>query len=295
MQSNQLNIMLLTFDDLGLFDQTNMQHVTKYCANVNNNFAMFIYAVIKSVYNTVTKKYIVGKSKKLALLDIRFDDTKNGIIANKQFKKNEIIGFASDFSWFINDFAFDHNVFKKFCYNNTPFQVEYVFKNFFGQRYDALDEKITDNFPKTNEEFRIVLKKALDNYFILYNIKLNTNVRILKICGVEFVQCIKDINVGEELSRLYGYEYWLTYIINMITNENIIEYDVDKNAVEINDLKLKECVIFFDPKNIGDIYTIHTLCDLLSRKTKFMNNKTEFTNNKTEFMNNKTEFMKLLT
>lgn len=45
-------------------------------------------------------------------------------------------------------------------------------------------------------------------YLDMNNIKKYINVRTIDVQGVKYIQAIKDIKKGEELSRLYGYDYW---------------------------------------------------------------------------------------
>jgi hypothetical protein len=45
-------------------------------------------------------------------------------------------------------------------------------------------------------------------YLDISNIKQHINVRGIDVQGVKYLQAIKDIKKGEELSRLYGYDYW---------------------------------------------------------------------------------------
>lgn len=45
-------------------------------------------------------------------------------------------------------------------------------------------------------------------YMDINNIKRHINIRGINVQGVIYLQAIKDIKKGEEISRLYGYDYW---------------------------------------------------------------------------------------
>lgn len=47
-------------------------------------------------------------------------------------------------------------------------------------------------------------------YADVENIKQHTNVKYMEVNGVKYLVAIKDIEVGEELSRYYGPSYWFT-------------------------------------------------------------------------------------
>jgi hypothetical protein len=104
------------------------------------------------------------------------------------------------------------------------------------------------------------------DYCKIDNIKKYTNLRTIIIDGVEYLQAIKDIPIGEELSILYGLDFWF--------NECAIEVDdwdfklklaiqklkyieIKENLIYNNSEPLDEKLFIkngiFDPDNIIDL------------------------------------------
>jgi hypothetical protein len=75
-------------------------------------------------------------------------------------------------------------------------------------------------------------------YLDINNIKQHINIRGIDIQGVKYIQAIKDIEKGEELSRLYGYDYWFKDI-KEIHNWNVPFGLEQKSASDKDKIKLE--------------------------------------------------------
>jgi hypothetical protein len=75
-------------------------------------------------------------------------------------------------------------------------------------------------------------------YLDLNNIKQHINVRGIDVQGVKYLQAIKDIKKGEELSRLYGSDYWFKDI-KEIHNWNVPFGLEQKSASDKDKTKLE--------------------------------------------------------
>lgn len=76
-----------------------------------------------------------------------------------------------------------------------------------------IDYKISGTNPQTTYDLKINDLAYYDfmpnyEYLDINNIKRHINIRGIEVQGVKYLQAIKDIKKGEELSRLYGYDYW---------------------------------------------------------------------------------------
>lgn len=75
-------------------------------------------------------------------------------------------------------------------------------------------------------------------YLDLSNIKQHINIRGIDVQGVKYLQAIKDINKGEELSRFYGSDYWFKDI-KEIHNWNVPFGLEQKSASDKDKTKLE--------------------------------------------------------
>jgi len=70
-----------------------------------------------------------------------------------------------------------------------------------------------------------------NEYLSMDNVEKYTNVRIVEINGVWYIESIKDIYENEELSRLYGVEYWFKapeLNVDAVIKRVGLQYDIEQ-------------------------------------------------------------------
>lgn len=195
------------------FDFNSIDNSRMYVADVNIKFWYYIYNIYK--YFTNTSKTLECKKSYLH---------KNKII----HKLSKILNYEYDFN--VIDYIYNQNT-----ENNGIFAKKFISKNTIICRADTIINKrsiielINDlNFYTYMDEYE---------YHIQDSIIYNTNVRILCINGINYVQAIKDIECGQELSRLYGIKYWFenkskydtyTFLQSILTSYRITKIFNDK-------------------------------------------------------------------
>lgn len=98
----------------------------------------------------------------------------------------------------------------------------------FAVRDIAINEIITNGAAWANDGIYVIenvlsfesILKNIEGYEDLDIIQSNINSRLLEINGTYYLQAIKNISCGEEITRYYGTEYWIIETIKLLSKKN---------------------------------------------------------------------------
>lgn len=102
-----------------------------------------------------------------------------------------------------------------------------------------VDPKILDGLHDMSyNDYHNFIKQYCD----LLLLEANTNVSSISVCGYVYYVAIKEINVGEEIKKVYGFQYWLEEFLSVLKkdaelkNEKLsIENPLIQTILSLND------------------------------------------------------------
>ncbi len=179
-----------------------------------------------------------------------------GLFTNKSFKTGDYIGFYDGEDMSKNDFALfynQNNVKNYVVYPNNPDKIkigyitqqsEFGIGQFINDSYELNFDDVPLNIKHMLNKMEI--DEEIDNYIFNSTKKANVKIDIDSIDSNKInIIATRDIEVGEELYRHYGVDYWKTLYVKTC------EYPIRKMCLfseylnsEIKNMTNKDCYKF---------------------------------------------------